>query len=147
VNRIPTSTHNGLFNGASPRFNTVLVSTFAAIAFLMAVVGVYGVLAFSVAQRRQEIGIRMALGASPSAVLGLVMKEGALLLAMGTLSGVAGALALTRYLTSLLYGVTATDFRTYAAVVVGLAIAAGLATFLPARRAAAVDPTVALRCE
>jgi ABC-type antimicrobial peptide transport system permease subunit len=99
VNRLPTSTHNGLFNGASPRFNTVLVSTFAAIAFLMAVVGVYGVLAFSVAQRRQEIGIRMALGASPSAVLGLVMKEGALLLAMGTLSGVAGALALTRYLT------------------------------------------------
>ncbi|MGA2137219.1 MAG: FtsX-like permease family protein, partial [Bryobacteraceae bacterium] len=72
MNRIPTSTHNGLFNGASPRFNTVLVSTFAAIAFLMAVVGVYGVLAFSVAQRRQEIGIRMALGASPSAVLGLV---------------------------------------------------------------------------
>ncbi|MGA2136346.1 MAG: ABC transporter permease [Bryobacteraceae bacterium] len=138
--------HPGLFTKFETLDDAIGQST-ASPAFLMAVVGVYGVLAFSVAQRRQEIGIRMALGASPSAVLGLVMKEGALLLAMGTLSGVAGALALTRYLTFLLYGVTATDFRTYAAVVVGLAIAAGLATFLPARRAAAVDPMVALRCE
>ncbi len=132
---------------ASPRFNTVLLATFAAIAFLMAIVGVYGVLAFAVTERRQEIGIRMALGATPQAVLALVMKEGAALVAAGALAGLAGALALTRYLATLLYGVTATDAVTYAAVVIGLALAAAAASFLPARRAALVDPVVALRHE
>jgi putative ABC transport system permease protein len=132
---------------ASPRFNTVLLSSFAAIAFLMAVVGVYGVLAFAVVERRQELGIRMALGASPPAVIALVMREGTILLACGTLAGVAAALALTRYLASLLYGVTATDTRTYIAVVIGLSLAAAMATWLPARRAAAADPMAALRCE
>jgi predicted permease len=132
---------------ASPRFNTVLLSTFAAIAFLMAVVGVYGVLAFSVAQRRAEIGIRMALGATPESVLALVMKEGAATLAGGAIAGVGAALLLTRYLTSLLYGVKATDPATYAAVVAGLALAASAASFLPARRASKMDPAVALRHE
>jgi putative ABC transport system permease protein len=130
---------------ASPRFNTVLLSTFAAIAFLMAIVGVYGVLAFSVTQRSAEIGIRMALGASPRAVLALVMKEGVVLVMAGALEGVAGSLVLTRYLATLLYGVTATDPGTYLAVVVGLALAASAASFLPARRAAVLDPVVALR--
>jgi putative ABC transport system permease protein len=130
---------------ASPRFNTVLLSTFAAVAFLMAIVGVYGVLAFSVTQRSAEIGIRMALGATPRAVLALVMKEGALVVAVGALAGVAGALVLTRYLATLLYGVTATDPRTYLAVIIGLALAASAASFLPARRAAVLDPVVALR--
>ena len=130
-----------------PRFNTVLLSTFAAVAFLMAIVGVYGVLAFSVTERRGEIGIRMALGATPGAVLALVMREGAVLVAAGALAGVAGALVLTRYLATLLYGVTATDPRTYAAVVIGLLVAASAASFLPARRAAALDPVVALRHE
>jgi putative ABC transport system permease protein len=132
---------------ASPRFNTVLIATFAAVAFLMAVVGVYGVLAFSVAQRSQEIGIRMALGATPGTVLALVMREGAVLMAAGALAGVGAALVLTRYLAALLYGVAADDPVTYAAVVAGLALAALAASFLPARRAALMDPVVALRHE
>ena len=130
---------------ASPRFNTVLLSTFAAVAFLIAIVGVYSVLAFSVTQRSAEIGIRMALGASPRAVLALVMKEGAVVVTAGALAGVAGALVLTRYLTTLLYGVAATDPGTYLAVVTGLGLAASAASFLPARRAAVLDPVVALR--
>lgn len=132
---------------ASPRFNTVLLSTFAAVAFLMAIIGVHGVLAFAVAQRSAEIGIRMALGATPGAVLTLVMKEGAVLVTAGALAGVPAALVLTRYLATLLYGVTANDPGTYAAVVIGLAVAASAASFLPARRAAMLDPVVALRHE
>jgi putative ABC transport system permease protein len=132
---------------ASPRFNTVLLCAFAAVAFLMAIVGVYGVLAFSVTERRDEIGIRMALGATPGSVLALVMKEGAALAAAGVLAGVAGALVLTRYLATLLYGVTPTDLGAYIAVVVGLALAALAASFLPARRAAALDPAATLRHE
>jgi putative ABC transport system permease protein len=132
---------------ASPRFNTVLLSTFAAGAFLMAIVGVYGVMAFSVTQRRAEIGIRIALGAAPRTVLAQVMREGAVLAAAGALAGVAGGLVLTRYLATLLYGVTATDPVTYAAVVIGLLLAASAASFLPARRAALLDPVVALRHE
>jgi putative ABC transport system permease protein len=132
---------------ASPRFNTVLLSTFAAVAFLMAIIGVYGMLAFSVAQRRQEIGIRMALGATPGAVLALVMKEGAVLVTAGVLTGVAGALVLTRYLATLLYGVTATDPGTYTAVVIGLALAAAAAIYVPARKAAVLDPVAVLRHE
>jgi ABC-type antimicrobial peptide transport system permease subunit len=124
-----------------------LLCAFAAVAFLMAIVGVYGVLAFSVTERRDEIGIRMALGATPGSVLALVMKEGAALAAAGALAGVAGALVLTRYLSTLLYGVTPTDFGAYIAVVVGLALAALAASFLPARRAAALDPASTLRHE
>ena len=131
----------------SPRFNTVLLSTFAAVAFLMAIVGVYGVLAFSVIQRSAEIGIRMALGATRGSVLALVMKEGAATVAAGAVAGVAGALLLTRYLAALLYGVAATDPATYFAVVAGLAASAAAAGFLPARRAAMLDPAVALRNE
>jgi ABC-type antimicrobial peptide transport system permease subunit len=113
----------------------------------MAIVGVYGVLAFSVAQRSQEIGVRMALGATPGSVLALVMKEGAVMVAAGSLAGVAGALVLTRYLATLLYGVAVTDPGTYVVVVMGLALAALVASFLPARRAATLDPVVALRHE
>ena len=133
---------------ASPRFNTVLLSTFAGIAFLMAMVGVYGVLAFSVAQRRAEIGIRMALGATPGAVLALVMREGALAGSGRRCWPVSpGRLFLTRSLATLLYGVKATDPGTYAAVVAVLALAALSASFLPARHAAIVDPAVTLRHE
>jgi putative ABC transport system permease protein len=132
---------------ATPRFNTVLLSTFSAIAFLMAIVGVYGILAFSVTQRRAEIGVRMALGASPRAVLAMVMREGALLVATGALAGIAVSLFLTRYLATLLYGVKATDPATYGAVVAVLALAALTASFLPARKAAIVDPVVTLRHE
>jgi putative ABC transport system permease protein len=113
----------------------------------MAIVGIYGVLAFSVAQRRQEIGIRMALGATPAAVVALVIREGAALVVVGALSGVAGALILTRSLAALLYGVRSNDPATYAAVIAAMAITAAAASFLPARKAAALDPAVALRHE
>jgi ABC-type antimicrobial peptide transport system permease subunit len=132
---------------ASPRFDTVLLSTFAAIAFLMAIVGVYGVLAFSVAQRRQEIGVRMALGATPGDVLTLVMKEGAVLVTVGALTGVGVSLLLTRSLATLLYGVTPYDPSTYAVVIAGLALTAAAAGFLPARKAASLDPAATLRHE
>jgi predicted permease len=132
---------------AGPRFNMILISGFAAIALVMAIVGVYGVLAFSVAQRRQEIGIRMALGAAPGAVLANVMGESAVLVTAGAAAGLAASLALNRYLASLLYGVKPGDVWTYAAVVAGLALAAGVASLGPARRAAGVDPAVALREE
>ena len=132
---------------ASPRFHTVLLSTFAAIAFLMGIVGVYGLLAYAVVERREEMGIRMALGATPANVTALVMREGALLAASGAAAGVAAALLLTRYLATLLYGVTATDPRTYAAVVTALMLTAAAASYLPARRAAALDPVGVLRGE
>jgi predicted permease len=132
---------------AGSRFNTVLLSSFAAVALLMAIVGIYGVLAFSVAQRRQEIGIRMALGATPAAVIAAIMKEGLALVTAGTLAGVAGALVLTRSLATLLYGVRPGDPATYAAVVIGLISTAAAASFLPAHRAASLDPAITLRHE
>jgi hypothetical protein len=130
---------------AGSRFNGVLVGSFAAMAFLMAVVGVYGVLAFAVAQRAQEFGIRMALGAGPLSVQGLVLKEGAVLVAIGTALGVAMSLLASRFLTTLLYDISATDIRAYVAVVFAIGIAAMAAAWLPARRAASLDPTVTLR--
>ncbi len=130
---------------AGSRFNGVLVGSFAAMAFLMAVIGVYGVLAFAVEQRTQEFGIRMALGAGPRSVQGLVLKEGVVLVAIGTAAGLAASLPAGRYLTTLLYDIHATDLRTYAAVVGAIGIAAIVAALVPARRAASLDPTVALR--
>lgn len=132
---------------AASRFNGALVASFAAVAFLMAVVGVYGVLAFAVAQRKQEIGIRVALGAGPMQVQGMVLREGAFLLAAGILAGLAGSLLAARYLKTLLYDISATDLGTYVAVVGAIAIAAMLAAWIPALRASAVDPMVALRSE
>jgi putative ABC transport system permease protein len=132
---------------ASSRFNVVLVGSFAAVAFLMAVIGVYGVLAFAVTQRTQEIGIRVALGAGPGSVQRLVLKEGVVLVAIGTALGLAGSLMSGRYLKSLLYDISATDLTTYAAVVVAIGIAAMIAAWIPAKRAASVDPMVALRTE
>jgi len=130
---------------AGSRFNGLLVGSFAALAFLMAVVGVYGVLAFAVTRRAPEIGIRMALGASPLSVQGLVLKEAAALVAIGTVCGLALSLVAGRYLKTLLYDIHATDIRTYLAVVFAVGIAAMAAAWIPARRAAALDPTVTLR--
>jgi ABC-type antimicrobial peptide transport system permease subunit len=130
---------------APARFNGVLVGSFAVVAFLMAAIGVYGVLAFAVAQRTQEIGIRMALGARPADVQSLVLKEGILLAGAGALLGLVGSLAAGRFLKTLLYGVTATDLPTYTAVIAAIAFTAIIAAWLPARRAASVDPIVALR--
>jgi putative ABC transport system permease protein len=129
------------------RFNMLLLAIFAATALVMAAVGIYGVLAYAVSRRTQEIGIRMALGAQTRDVFRLIGREGFVLVAMGIGIGLAGALALTRLMSSLLFGVSATDATTFAAVPALLAAVALAACYLPARRAARVDPTVALRCD
>ncbi|HEX7361162.1 MAG TPA: ABC transporter permease [Bryobacteraceae bacterium] len=130
-----------------PRFDSVLFAAFAFVAFLMSVVGIYGVLSFSVAQRTQEIGIRIALGAEPRRVLEMISREGAVLLGVGIAAGLGASLALMRYLKSLLYDVRPNDPATYAAVIICLCIAAGIAIYVPARRASAVEPITALRHE
>jgi putative ABC transport system permease protein len=130
-----------------PRFYAVLLSTFGAIAGFVAVIGIYGVLSYIVGQRTREIGVRMAFGAQRSAVLKLVLKQGATIVAVGVALGIAGAAALTRYLEGMLYGLDPLDLATFAAVAAAFATVALLAAYLPARRATAVNPIVALRHE
>jgi putative ABC transport system permease protein len=130
-----------------PRMYAVLLALFAGVATTLSVIGIYGVLAYSVAGRTREIGIRIALGARRSDVLKMVMGHTAALTGAGIVIGLAGAAGVTRYLRSMLFGLTPLDPITFAAVAVLFAVVAALATFLPARRAAGVDPLVALRCE
>jgi len=132
---------------AQPRFQLVLLLVFAGMAVLLSTVGVYGVVSYSVSQRTQEIGIRVAMGASAGDVARMVLHEGLWLAAMGVAIGLAGAIALTRVLRSLLFEVTPTDPVTLGSVACLLLAVAALATFLPARRATKLDPTVALRYE
>jgi len=132
---------------APRRTPMLLLSAFAAAALLLAMIGIYGVTAYYVTQRTQEIGIRMALGAQMSDVLKLVLRGGMTLAAIGIAVGLAGAFALTRWMTSLLFGVKPTDALTFTAVAVCLLVTALLACYLPARRATKVDPLVALRYE
>ena len=132
---------------AQPRLNTALLSAFAAMALLIAALGIYGVLAYSVNQRTREIGLRLALGATPTRVLRLIVGEGMTVVVAGIFVGVLGGFGLGRTLASLVYGVTVHDPLTFAAVAGVLSLVALLACAMPARRAARVDPMVALRYE
>jgi putative ABC transport system permease protein len=130
-----------------PRFLALLLATFSGIALFLAAIGIYGVMAYTVAQRTQEIGVRMALGARPLHVLRLIFQQSLGMLLIGTVIGLAGAFLLTRLMRTLLFEVTATDPLTYVSVIGLLTVVALLACYIPARRAAKVDPLIALRYE
>jgi putative ABC transport system permease protein len=129
------------------RFGMVMIGEFAGAALLLAMVGLYGVMAYITAERTTEIGIRMALGAQRRDMLGMVFRQSFALVLSGVALGIIASLALTRLLGSMLYGVQATDVVTYGSVIGLLVAAAALASYLPARRAMKVDPMVALRYE
>jgi putative ABC transport system permease protein len=132
---------------ARQRFATVMLGAFAAFALLLAAVGVYGVISYLVSQSTHDIGVRMALGAQPRNILRLVTRQGMELAGIGIAGGLIGAVALTRVMAGLLFGVSPTDAVTFSAAAVILAAVAFVATLIPARRAIAVDPIVALRDE
>jgi ABC-type antimicrobial peptide transport system permease subunit len=132
---------------ARRRFQTTLLVAFSGMAMLLGMVGVYGLLAYSVKQRTAEIGLRIALGASRGRVLGMILRQGVQLTIAGLMLGLAGALALTRVLTSFLYGVSALDPVTFAAVPALLLASTIMACLIPAGRAANVDPMRTLRYE
>ena len=131
----------------SRRFNLIVIGFFAIVALLLATAGVFGVMAYSVGRRTREIGVRVALGARSRDVLTMILRQGLRTVLIGIAVGLAGSLAVTRTMESLLFGVTATDPLTFAAVILLLAAAALLACYIPARRATEVDPMIALRCE
>jgi putative ABC transport system permease protein len=132
---------------SAPRFRSLLMAIFAATALLLAAIGIYGVISYSVSQRTQEVGVRMALGATPGTVLRLVVGQGCRLACAGVALGLAGAFGLTRVLKKMLFGVTATDTMTFAGVALILGAVATLASLVPACRAARVSPVTALRHE
>jgi ABC-type antimicrobial peptide transport system permease subunit len=132
---------------ARQNFNMLLLSIFAGMALLLAAIGIYGLMSYSVQQRTQEIGIRMALGAGRREMLRLVMVQGMWLSGIGVVVGAAAAYGLTRLLAGLLFGVKAGDPLTFAAVSCALIVVAMLASFVPAQRATRIDPIIALRCE
>jgi ABC-type antimicrobial peptide transport system permease subunit len=132
---------------AGQRFAMQLLVVFAALAAVLAAIGLYGTIAYTVAQRGREFGIRMALGAGPGALLGLVVRQGLRLAAAGVATGVVAALALSRVLSSLLYGVSPADPLTYAVMILGVGSLALLACYVPARRIARVHPASVLRAE
>src|SRR5262249_8781395 len=134
-------------SGAQPRLNAGLLSIFAGLALVIAALGVYGVLAHAVGQRTGEIGVRMALGAGPGNVIGQVLRAGFSLATRGLLIGLLGALAAGPVLEGLVFGVTVRDAATYVIVALALALISAVACAIPARRAARVDPVVALRGE
>ena len=132
---------------ADRRFTLLLLGVFAATALLIAAVGIYGVIAYAVSQRTQEIGVRVALGAQRSHIMNLVLGQGFRLVIIGVVAGLAGAFVLTRFLSAMLFNVKSYDPLTFAAVALLLAAVAMLASYVPARRAMRVDPIVALRYE
>jgi putative ABC transport system permease protein len=129
------------------RFSMFLLGLFAIVASFLAAIGIYGVMAYSFNERTHEIGIRLALGAQPAKVLQLVIGQALFLTSCGIATGLAGAFVLTRVMSSLLYGVSATDGVTFLLTPLLLGAVALLASSIPARRAARVDPMIALRCE
>jgi putative ABC transport system permease protein len=144
-----TRTAEGLLAGsqANRRFTTILLGVFSIVALALAAIGIYGVVAYSTAQRTQEIGIRMALGARRADVLGIVLRETGMIAAMGVTVGIAAALALTRFMSGLLFGVGARDPITFIVLPIGLLLVTAIATLIPAARALRVNPLVALRAE
>jgi putative ABC transport system permease protein len=129
---------------AGPRFNAALLGSFAAIAFVLAVTGVYGMLSFTAAERRRELAVRMALGATGPEIVRLLLVRGVSLTAVGAALGLGLAVALTRVLRSMLFEITPTDPWTFLSASVALVAAATLASYMPARRAAEVDPLTVL---
>jgi ABC-type antimicrobial peptide transport system permease subunit len=132
---------------ARPRFYAAVLTLFGAIAAFIAAIGVYGVLAYSASRRTHEFGIRLALGASPRQVLRLALRQGMLITGIGISAGVIVALGLTRYLGSMLFGLTPLDVETYLVVAIGFAAVSMFASYVPARRATRINPIAALRYE
>ena len=147
VSQVKTMNEVAAASFAARQFNMMLLAAFAGLALLLSAVGIYGVMSYAVTQRTQEIGIRMALGARAADVLKLIIKNGLALVLLGLGIGLAGSIALTRLMTTLLFGVTPTDKPTFVVVSAVLVLVALLACYLPARRATKVDPLVALRYE
>jgi len=129
------------------RFNMILLAAFAVFALTLAAIGIYGIVSYSVTQRTQEIGVRVALGAQPRDILRMVVKEGLSMTLIGTAAGLAAAAAVTRVMSTLLFGVSAADPITFTVIPLVLIAVAAWACYLPARRALRVDPIVALRCD
>ena len=132
---------------AGPRWNALLLGIFASLGLTLAAIGLFGVTSYFVAERRHEVGIRMALGAQRSQVLCMVVREGMVLVGIGAAFGLLGAVALTRLLSNMLYGIKSLDPLTFILVSVLLAAVGALASYLPARRASRIDPMLALRHE
>jgi putative ABC transport system permease protein len=132
---------------SAPRFEAVLLGTFAVLAFVLTIIGLYGVISYSVAQRTREMGIRIAFGAQQGSISQMVMREGALLALIGIGAGFTASLFTVRLIRDLLYGIGATDPATFIAVPLLLLGVALLACYIPARRAMRVDPIIALRYE
>lgn len=147
ISSVKTMNQMRLESLAQLRFNTLLLSIFAGIGLILAAIGIYGVMSYSVVQRTHEIGIRMALGAQPENVLKLVLRLGMILALIGVGIGLVASFALTRVMVSLLYGVSATDPITFGVVSLLLVMVALLASYIPARKATKVDPMIALRHE